>query len=165
MDLVSTVTTAATLLPLAGQLGQATLDKCVTSFVSSSTSTRTETDAVAFLEDLDIHASLRTARALIRNIRPLEESEDEWEEVNQKQGDDDVVRVCVRHLQASVVQLQKDMDAFDARTHQHHQKWFSSWRRFDATEQLQNMHRHKRLFDLRLNMLLNVVAALKQTGT
>lgn len=149
MDLITVATAATTLLPLTSQLGRATLEKCVTAFLATPLSPPIDT-----VEDLDIHAALRTAQALIHSVQPAKD-EDEWEDLSPDTRD--VVGVCVLHLKASMLQLQQDVDAYDHATEMHRAKWFASWRRFDPAPHLGLMQRHKRLFDLRFKMLLDVV--------
>ena len=167
MNMYTAVSAAASLFmtqpaALATQLGQATLDKCVSNYLSTPTSAPAlKADVPSCLEELDVYAALQTAHALIRLVSGAGTPaiEDGWEDVDPCSGD--VVGVCVKHLRESMVLLQRDVDAYEARVQAHQAKWFASWRTLDTRAIVDSLWKHKRLFDVRLRMLLNIVAAVQ----
>jgi hypothetical protein len=164
---MSAMTTAATLLPLATQLGQVTLDKCVATYMNTSSTAGhagpggapPAPDVRTALEELDVHAALATAHALIQLVAPRAHDEDEeWEDVDPKRGD--VLAVCVKHLHESMQLLRHDIQVYEQCVDSHAKKWFASRRTLHTGALLDQVYKHKRLFDVRLRMLLDIVAAV-----
>lgn len=121
------------------------------------------TDFGAALAELDVHAAIQTAQALIRCVRDEQGSagigeEDEWEDVRAEGSS--VLDVCVTLLKESMAWLRRDVESHEQSLAAHKQKWFSSWRAMTPQVDVETLHRHKRLFDMRLRMLLDIVAAL-----
>jgi hypothetical protein len=176
MDLISTLSVASTLLPLATQVGQATLSTTGSYLVSYmkpgeatvSTPALSALDADLIVEELDVAAALQTAQALIACVAAWKGEEqvadEEWEDVEPRPrapASDDVVCVCVRNLRAATRLLRSDLAALDAARTAHLQKWFASWRASSVAPHVHALGRHKRLFDARLKILLDVVAAFR----
>lgn len=120
---------------------------------------------MAVLQELDVHAALHAAQALIRCVTQArhgcegEEEEDDWEDVSWDARSANVVDVCVRQLKESMLWLRDDMTAHELSMKAHNQKWFSRWRHSDCAVHVDAIYRHKRIFDARLRMLLDIVAA------
>lgn len=170
MDLINTLTIASTLVPFAAQVGQATISGTGAFLVNYMKPTDTTLTANSVVDELDLHVALQTARALISTVcgNKVDMDADEWESVqaadaNHTSCELDVVQVCVNNLRASMHLLHRDLMQLDAARTAHAGKWFAVWRRFDDAPHVQAMTRHKRLFDSRLKLLLDIVSALPRS--
>ena len=74
----------------------------------------------------------------------------------------DVVHVCVLLLKESMLWLKRDLAAYNKKVEAHRHKWFSSWRSCETASDVERIEKHKRVFDMRLRMLLDIVAATKR---
>lgn len=90
---------------------------------------------------------------------------EDWEEVGcdpARAQPNDVVQVCVLLLKESMLWLRRDLAAYESKVQAHRQKWFSSWRSIQTAGEVEKIEKHKHLFDMRLRMLLDIVAATKR---
>ena len=149
---------AATLLPLATQVSQATLSDAATRLFRPSVE-NIALEATLRVEALDVYAALQTAKVLLASVEHDNEhrEDDEWVITPQT----NVVSVCAQNLQSSVTLVEQDVAAVERAMHTHSQKWFSSWRSTNSlAARIVTLERHKSVFDQRLRMLLDVMKAL-----
>ncbi len=153
------VATAATLVPMVSQAGQAVFSECVTKYVHPTAEPSDgHDDFGTVLEELDVYAALETGKALVATIRKKDDTDDDWVVENPA----DVTQVCIANLVSAMELLQTDLNVIHKVTVAHNTKWFAQWRTLDVQAHIAALKKHKRLFDMRFKMLLDVVAAMRK---
>ena len=153
------VATAATLVPMVSQAGQAVFSECVTKYVHppGEAVDQKRDDFGSVLEELDVYAALETGKALIATIQKKDDMDEDWVVENPR----DVTQVCIANLVSAMDLLQADLSVIEKVTAAHNSKWFAQWRTLDIQAHVGALKKHKRLFDMRFKMLLDVVAAMR----
>jgi hypothetical protein len=102
------------------------------------------------LMELDVEAKFKSVRSLLVALQT--------DEVELAAASKDFIEVCVANVReamdcisVTLVRIQNEMD-------NHAGQWFSSWRSFDVVDDLQLLKAQSRMFDKRLETLINCLS-------
>lgn len=102
------------------------------------------------LMELDVEAKFKSVRSLLVALQT--------DEVELAAASKDFIEVCVANVREAMdcisetlVRIQNEMD-------NHAGQWFSSWRSFDVVDDLQLLKAQSRMFDKRLETLINCLS-------